>query len=145
MKHFTRIVGLIFILLLASQTATAGSREDELISMKIEAHASLDTHRNLKEWCEKKYPGTAALAEKVGFYLYPRIEKVERYLFSSERNPEFKRFVEQKLKSRFIQGKQEDIAHFESKYTQMMCENTLNYVLETGIGRKLETYVDVAK
>jgi hypothetical protein len=77
MKHFTRIAGLFLVLLSGSPTVAAGSREDELISMKIEAHASLDTQRNLKEWCEKKYPGTAALAEKVGFYLYPRIATVD--------------------------------------------------------------------
>jgi hypothetical protein len=123
----------------------ARTREDELIAMKVEAHASLHTHISLKEWCERKYPETGVLAGKVGLYLYPRMGKVEGYLFSPDRNPDFRRFLEEKFKNRIAQGRDQDIAHFESKYTQQMCLNALKHIVATGIGQKLETYVEMER
>ncbi len=138
-------IGLLLILLFAALSASALSREDEIIAMKMEAHASLHTYKNTKEWCEKKYPATSEVAARVGGYVYPRINKVEGYLFSSDRNPEFRRFVEAKLKNAFAKGREQDIANLESKYTEQMCLNVLAHILKSGIGEELETYVGVER
>jgi hypothetical protein len=114
--------------------------------MKVEVSAALQTRISMKEWCEKTYPETAGFAGKAGLYLNPRNEEVERYLFSPDRNPEFKIFLNAKFKKKIAQSRVEDFAGFESKrFTQQMCLNALKYVLEAGIGKRLEAFVEVEK
>jgi hypothetical protein len=139
-------ISLLLALFFVTLNVTASSREDEIIAMKVKAHATLHTQLSLNEWCVMQYPATAELSGKVGLYLNPRMEKVQSYLFSPDRNPEFRKFVEAKFKNWIAQGRAQDFANFESKrYTQQMCLNALAHVLEVGIGEKLEAYVEVRK
>ncbi len=137
-------LGLLLALLSVVMNVAAGSREDDIIAMKMKAYGGLHAVKSLKEWCETKYPETAELAGQVGLKLYPRIRKVEGYLFSPNRDPEFRRWFEEKFQKRIAQSREEDIAHYESsKYTQQTCLNILKHRLRIGVGKKLEAYVDV--
>lgn len=133
---------VIIVMLCLFPLALLADEDMAVVQAKIEAYAALDEMRNINIWCSKKYPSIRSKTEMMEEFIRPRLEKVEGYIYNSDRSERFKVFLK-KLDERKKADKIEAFAYYENNYDEKACKKIIDNRLKNGFDKKIEDRINL--